>query len=107
MLHFTQLGETLRKFVLMDSTGIITKPSNIITSDECPNMINVIRNGNGVNLIGGSGGAATTIVGEDNAENFSLMTTCGMDGYKYNPQLKHDSEDSVTQAVTHQEHYTG
>ena len=67
MLHFTQLGETLREFGLMDSTGIITKPSNVNNSDECPNMINGIRNGNGGKIIGGSGGAAMTIVGEEHA----------------------------------------
>ena len=34
LLHFTQLGDTLRKFGLRDSTGIITKPDNAINYDE-------------------------------------------------------------------------
>ena len=67
LMHFTQLGETLRKFGLMYSTGIITKPSNVVNNDEYPNMIHGIRNGNGGKLIGGSFGAATTIVGEEHA----------------------------------------
>ena len=64
LLHFTQLGETLRKFGLVDSTGIIKKPANVINSDECPNMINGIWNGNVGKIIGGSGGSARTTVGE-------------------------------------------
>ena len=66
-LHFTKLGETLRKFGLMDSTGLIKNLANVINSDECPNMINGIRNRDSGKLIGGSGGAATKIVGEDHA----------------------------------------
>ena len=66
----------------MDSIGLITNLANVINSDECPNMINGIRNGNGGKLIGGSGGAATTIVGKDQAENVSMMATCGLDGHK-------------------------
>ena len=38
-LHFTQLGETLRKFGLIGSTGLITKPANVINYDECSNII--------------------------------------------------------------------
>ena len=63
-MHFTQLRETLRKFVLIEITGIITNPYNVINPDKCPNMINGIRNSNGGKLIGGSGGGATTIVWE-------------------------------------------
>ena len=66
----------------MESTGLITNPANVINSDECPNMINGIRNGNGGKLSGGSGGSATTIVGEEHADNFSLLATCGMDRHK-------------------------
>ena len=62
MLYFTQLVEKLRKFGLMSSTGLITNPANVINSDECPNIINGIRNGNSDKLIGGSGGSATIIV---------------------------------------------
>ena len=53
----------MRKFGLMDSIGLITKPANVINYDNYPNMINGIRNGNDGKLIDGSGGAATTIVG--------------------------------------------
>ena len=74
---------------MMNSTGLITKPANIINSDECLNMINGIRNGNGGKLIDGSGGAATKIVGEEHAENVSMVATCGMDCHKYNPQLNY------------------
>ena len=87
MLHFTQLGETLRKFGLMDSTGLITKPSNVINSDKCPNMINGVWNGNGGKLIGGSVESVKTIIGEDHAEDASLMSKCGMDVHKNNPQF--------------------
>ena len=87
LLRFTQLGETLRKFGLMDSTGLITKPSNVINSDECSNMINGIWNGNGGKLIGGSVESVKTIIGEDHAEDVSLMAKCGMDGHKNNPQF--------------------
>ena len=73
----------------MDSTGLITKPYNVITFDKCTKMINGIRNGNGGKIIVGSGVAATTIVGEEHAENVSLMATCGLDGHKYNPQLNY------------------
>ena len=89
LLNFTQLEETLRKFGLMDSTGLITKPTNIINYGECPNMINDIHNGNDGKLIGGSGGTATTIVGEEHACNVSLMATCGLDVHKYNSQLNY------------------
>ena len=88
-LHFAQLGETLKRFGLMDSTGFITNPDNVIHSYECPNIINGIRNVNGGKIIGGSGGSATTIVGEEHADNVSLMATCGLDGHKYNPQLNY------------------
>ena len=52
-------------------------------------MINGIWNGNGGKLISGSGRAATTVVGEEHAENVSLMATCGLDGHNYNPQLNY------------------
>ena len=29
------------------------------------------------------------IVGEEHAENVSLMATCGLDRHKYNPQLNY------------------
>ena len=53
----------MRKFGLMDSIGLIKKPANVINYDKYPNIINGIWNGNGGKIIGGSGGAATTIVG--------------------------------------------
>ena len=55
-------------------------------------MINGIRNGNGGKIIGASGGAVRTIVGEEHTYNVSLMATCGMDGHKYKPQLNYARE---------------
>ena len=99
-LHFAQLGETLKRFGLMDSTGFITNPDNVIHSYECPNIINGIRNVNGGKIIGGSGGSATTIVGEEHADNVSLMATCGLDGHKYNPQLNYAWKNLDTRLFT-------
>ena len=59
MLHFTKLGETLSKLGLMDITGLITNPANVINYDKCTNMINGTRNGNVGMFIRGPGGAAT------------------------------------------------
>ena len=67
--------------------GLIVKPANMINTDECPNMINGLRRGNGGKIIGGSGSAGTVIVGEEHAENVSLCATVGLDGHKYAPQL--------------------
>ena len=89
LLHFTQLVETLRNFWLMDITGIVTNPANLINSDKCTNMINGIRSGNCGKLVGGLGGAATTIVGEDHSYNVLMVDICGLDGHKYNPQLNY------------------
>ena len=89
LLHFTQLVETLRNFWLMDITGIVTNPANLINSDKCTNMINGIRSGNCGKLVGGLGGAATTIVGEDHSYNVLMVDICGLDGHKYNPHLNY------------------
>ena len=84
MLRFSFVSIKI-KFGLMDRNGLITKPANVINSYECPKVINGVRNGNGGKLIGGLGGAATTFVGEEHADNVSLKATCGIYGHKYNP----------------------
>lgn len=66
---------------------MITRPKALINTDECPNMINGLRKGNGNKLIGGVGCAANRIVGEEHAENVTLCATVGLDGHKYPPQL--------------------
>ncbi len=66
----------------MDQSGRIVKPGNVINSDECPNMINGLRKGSGSKVVGGSGCAASLVVGEEHAENVSLTATVGLDGHK-------------------------